>query len=136
MTSPSTGTAPSRLEHEHTLVRGLAEELLNATSLPALDRVVHEAGAFLSQHFAWEERSDGAFARAVTRHPADAWRFEVVRDEHAQMLEIVDELFLLVARDDSWEASTRLAGELARRLLEHETLEAEWLGRARGQQES
>ena len=131
-----TSTAPSRLEHEHTLVRALAEELLAASSLPALDRVVHEAGSFLSQHFDWEERADGPFARAVERHPAEAWRFEEVREEHARMLEIVDELFLLVARDDSWEASTRLASELARRLIEHERLEAEWLRRAGGLAES
>jgi hypothetical protein len=122
----------SRAEQEHSLVRGLANELLAASSLPALDRVVHEAGSFLSQHFDWEERSDGPFARAVERHPAEAWRFEEVREEHARMLEIVDELFLLVARDDSWDASTRLASELARRLLEHERLEAEWLRRAGG----
>lgn len=136
MTSSSTGTAPSRLDHEHTLVRGLAEELLAASSLPALDRAVHEAGAFLSQHFAWEERIDGPLATTVARHPSEEWRFEEVQEEHAHMLEMIDELFLLVARDDSWEASTRLAGELARRLLAHESLESEWLRRARGQQES
>jgi hypothetical protein len=129
-------SAGSRTEQEHTLVRGLANELLAANSLPALDRVVHEAGSFLSQHFAWEERSDGPLAQAVARHPTEAWRFEEVREEHAQMLDIIDELFLLVARDDSWEASTRLAGELARRLLAHERLEAEWLRLAGGEQES
>ncbi len=130
--SPATGPSPSRLEHEHTLVRGLADELLAASSLPALDRVVHEAGAFLSQHFAWEERVDGPLARAIARHPSEEWRFEEVQEEHARMLEIIDELFLLVARDDSWEAATRLAGELARQLLAHERQEAEWLRRAGG----
>ena len=136
MKSPSPGTVPSRVEHEHTLVRGLAEELLNATSLPMLDRVVHEAGAFLSQHFAWEERLDGPLARAVARHPAEEWRFEEVCEEHTRMLEIIDELFLLVARDDSWEQATRLAGVLAQELLAHEQREAEWLRRAGGQAQS
>ena len=126
----------SRVEQEHSLVRGLANELVAASSLPALDRVVHEAGAFLSQHFAWEERSDSLLAQAVARHPAEAWRLDEVREEHAQMLDIVDELFLLVARDDSWETSTRLANELARRLLDHERLEAEWLRLADGHEES
>jgi hypothetical protein len=124
------------LEHEHTLVRGLAEELLAASSLPALDRVVHEAGAFLSQHFAWEERVDGPLARAVARHPSEEWRFEEVRDEHARMLEMIDELFLLVARDDSWEAARRIANELAQELLDHERLEAGWLRLAGGPADS
>ena len=136
MTSPSTGTGPSRLEHEHTLVRGLAEELLAASSLPALDRVVHEAGAFLSQHFAWEERVDSPLAMAIARHPSEEWRFEEVLEEHARMLEIIDELFLLVARDDSWEPATRLAGVLAQELLAHEQREAEWLRRSRAPAES
>jgi len=126
----------ARVEREHSLVRGLANELLAARSPLALDRVVHEAGAFLSQHFAWEERYDGPFAQAVARHPSEAWRFEEVREEHALMLEMIDELILLVARDDSWDVSSHVAGELARRLLEHERLEAEWLQRAGGQQES
>ena len=132
MTFPSTDTAPSRLQHEHTLIRGLAEELLAASSRQALDRVVHEAGAFLSQHFAWEERMDGPLATAVARHPSEEWRFEEVRDEHARMLEIIDELFLLVARDDSWDRATQLAGVLAQQLLAHEDREAEWLRRAGG----
>ena len=136
MTSPSTGTAPSRLEHEHKLVRGLAEELLAASSRPALDRVVHEAGAFLSQHFAWEERLDGPLARAVARHPDEEWRFEAVCEEHARMLEIIDELFLLVARDDSWDRATQLASVLAQQLLAHEQHEAEWLQRAGGRSDS
>jgi hypothetical protein len=101
-----------------------------------LDRVVHEAGAFLSQHFAWEERLDGPLARAVARNPSEAWRFEEVRDEHARMLEMIDELFLLVARDDSWEAARRLTNQLAQELLDHERLEAEWFRRAGGQTES
>jgi hypothetical protein len=121
------------MEHEHTLVRGLAEELLSAPSLPVLDRVVHEAGAFLSQHFAWEERLDGPLAQAVARRPAEAWRFEEVREEHARMLEIIDELFVLVARDDSWDRATQLAGVLARKILAHEDREAEWLRRAGGE---
>ena len=120
-------TSAQRIETEHVEVRRLAERLTRTSSPFALRRDVHALLAFLPAHLHYEEREDGPFALAVARSPDEAWRFDEVRDQHARMLEALEELFNLVERDDAYDAARPLARELGEELLAHERMEAEWL---------
>jgi hypothetical protein len=116
-----------RVETEHFEVRRLAERLTQPSSPLVLRRDVRSLLAFLPAHFHYEERDDGPFALAVSRAPAEAWRFDEVRDKHARMLEELEDLFNLVERDDDYDAACFVAHELGEQLLAHERMEAEWL---------
>ena len=116
-----------RVETGQVEVRRLAEQLLRPSSPFVLRRDVRALLAFLPAHFLYEEREDGPFALAVTRAPDEAWRWDQVRDEHARMLEELEDLFHLVERDDSYDAARSLARELGEQLLEHERMESAWL---------
>ena len=116
-----------RIATEHLDARRLAERLIEPCPPFIFRRDVRALLAFLPAHFHYEERDDGPFALAAARVPAEAWRFDQVRDMHARMLEVLEALFSLVERDDSGDAARLLARDLAGQLLDHERMEAEWL---------
>jgi hypothetical protein len=118
-----------RIATEHVEIERLAARLQSPTSAFTLRRDVRALVALVPGHFHREERSDGPFARAVALAPDDAWRFDEIRDKHARMLEVLEDLFALVERDDSYAAACEMARHLAAELGEHERLENEWLGR-------
>ena len=121
------GDDQQRIETEHVEVHRLAEQLAAPKTLLALRRDVRALMSFLPAHFQREERDDGLFATAAALAPAEAWRFDEIRERHARILEELEDLFTLVDRGGGFDSARGLARSLSEQLVAHDQLETTWL---------
>jgi hypothetical protein len=109
------GTASSRIEHSHRRILSFfLKELAVAEELDRIRALVDALPELLSEHFAEEEGPDGLFDGLRVIRPAIDSQLKFLRQEHREILKIVEELRQQVRGTDQVMPADREEQHLAR----------------------
>lgn len=114
-----------RLGESHTRIAEVIRELGAASDLGGLLQRLREFRAFVAPHFLEEEEPDGFFDIVRTRSSRHVGRVKQLEGEHLALLEQIDRLAARARAclDGPVAEILRAAGDLGRRLAEHEAAE-------------